>query len=1081
MWQNRRMLKDIFFTIALYLAGAFLSSLVIINSNLPFYIWFQTGLMVGIVLTRGIKNIIGVFLGATIWQIILHLAIVPKLSLSIDLSFFLILSEVLTVWLSYKFLHAQQDTIQLIQRVSGIKRFLTTSVLATLPQAIIVALILSFGKNHIEYNIFKLSQLVWLCLITSMVTITPFFISFSNPPKDLGLQKIEISWEFLIFLFTLIAPNLLEITRIATRPYYIPIHYLVYPAVFIIAFRNSTKTLTFSLLLFSLFTFYTTSLQYGIFFSQDPYLNTTNIYYFVLFFSFTLLIISTVVYERKLANESIKNAYIDVEKEVQRKTNEYKELTAKLFEEIVQRRAIERELQQNRNLLMESQNIGGIISWELILESGVFHWSDSAHKIIGCELEDLPKTITELFNIVHPEDVQIMKNLFSNVSERPTDFETEVRHVLFGGRIIFTLIKCRSFEEQGVVKRIVGLSLDITDRKKAENQIAEKEEKYRALFESNIDSVSIINPDDKTFIDVNNAFIERYGYTKEEIVGLPYSIITTEAEESYKAIDTAFLDGSFRMHTRLQKRKNGEKFYSQGTFVRYTSLGKPMIFAMSQDITKRITAEKNLEERELQYRLFFESNLIGMAETSTQKKWITFNNKLCTILGYTPEELNQKTWEEITYPMDLRMEHKLYNDLILRKSDGYVIEKRLIRKDGSTLHCNVAIKAFTNSEGNITHFVMLTEDISDRKQAEKELIASRSTLRRAQQIAHLGSFSWNTTNKNLTINDEAYLILGWDKVNEPFTIDSFISIVLPEKKLIVEKIIEDAIHGLIQADSIEVPIYYKSSDIRYLLFNVGFNIKTSIDVFEIVVTIADITDVKKAEIALQEANAMKDQLFSIIAHDLRGPIGSIYQMMELLEEKINSLDIETRDEILKSLKSLSHDTFNLLENLLEWARNQRQSTFKPKTLFIKSIIADAISLLSGMSSPKRIIVTSSIDDDLIAFADPYMINTVVRNLISNAIKFTPVGGTIRIIGTRADSSIVLKFIDSGIGITPDVTEKLFDSSVTHTTPGTNNEKGTGLGLKLVKRFIDKNGGTITLESTPGIGTTFIITLPIHQP
>lgn len=1073
VWYSISALFEYLLIALIYISAALVTSLTVKNPSLPFYCALTTGLMSGIIVARGLRSLIGFVIGAILWQII-AISINTALHLSFLTSSLFILSEGLTIFILQKSLQSHSEISSIIEQNDGLKKLILSTLLAPIPQTIIFSMIL-LNSGEIQHNIaaIKLIHLTWLSISVSILSLTPFFISFFN---NLSVSfKFKFSWEVTLFLLLLIIPNMLEIFEIIAPPFSFPVHYLVFPAIFIIAFRNSIKTLTFSLLLFYLFTIYTASTNHGILFSTDPYLNATNIYYFILFFLFISLVIGVVVNQRRIAFESLKKTYSGVEDEVARQIKIFRELNNKLFEEIEQKGIIERELSESRNLLEEAQDIANISSWEINAETKEIRWSKSATKIFGLTHESPPATLDEYRKIIHPDDLKYANELINKIITTPISFEAEIRHILPHNRVSYILIRGKSFDESGVVKRVIGLSLDITSKKEVEKQLTEKEEKYRALFESNIDSVSVIDPKSKTFIDVNQAFEQRYGYSKNEIIGKPYSLITAEVEETYNAIDNAFRAGSHRVQTRIHKKKSGEEFYAEGIFVKFFALGKPLIFVISQDITKRKIAEKNLAEREQQYRVFFESDLIGMAEITQQKEWKTFNNKLCLILGYTSDELKLKTWDTITHPDDLKSELKLYNDIIVHKNDGYSIEKRFIKKDGTSVYCKVAVKSIINPQGNISHMVKLIEDISTRKQIEKDLLESRSTLRRAQQIAKLGSWSWNLSYNYISLNDEAYPLLGWKKSQGPFNINNFIEIVGTEKRESVKKIIESAKKGKLLKDSIEIPII-NSGDLKYILLNVGFNIGSSTSVSEIVATMADITDIKKAEIALQEANTLKDQLFSIIAHDLRGPVGTINQMITYIAKESDTIDPETRYDLLNSLKDTSQETYNLLENLLDWAKSQREASYKPDNISLRPIAENTIALLSGLSSPKNITITNSIDDNLSVYADAYMINTVFRNLMSNAIKFTPNGGNIQIQGSKVDSKVVLKFIDSGVGISKEVIDTIFENNTNYSTSGTNNEKGTGLGLKLVKRLVNRNGGDITVESIPNQGTTFIITL-----
>jgi signal transduction histidine kinase len=230
---------------------------------------------------------------------------------------------------------------------------------------------------------------------------------------------------------------------------------------------------------------------------------------------------------------------------------------------------------------------------------------------------------------------------------------------------------------------------------------------------------------------------------------------------------------------------------------------------------------------------------------------------------------------------------------------------------------------------------------------------------------------------------------------------------------------------------------------------------------------------------LQDLNATKDKFFSIISHDLKGPLNSLTSFSSLL---INHTDSLSKDEIRmlakdldKSLKNL----FALLENLLEWSRSQTGNIeFKPEVFDLNVLLEQNKGLLQTQALNKKIQIENRSAGDVAVKAHKHSVNTVVRNLISNAIKFTPEGGTITLEavgGQNGDLMVSVK--DTGVGMGPEVIQKLFRLDTKHTTKGTADEKGTGLGLILCKDFIEKNGGRIWVESTPGKGSVFYFSLP----
>ncbi len=233
---------------------------------------------------------------------------------------------------------------------------------------------------------------------------------------------------------------------------------------------------------------------------------------------------------------------------------------------------------------------------------------------------------------------------------------------------------------------------------------------------------------------------------------------------------------------------------------------------------------------------------------------------------------------------------------------------------------------------------------------------------------------------------------------------------------------------------------------------------------------------------LQDLNKSKDKFFSIIAHDLRGPLGGLQQIGELLW--LNNINDEKREKLTKSLYQNSKNTFSLLDNLLKWANaNAGVLTSKPTKLNLQEIIHTNIRLFKSQVEVKNLALNCNFNEELNVYADYDMVNVVIRNVVSNAIKFTPNDGKIEIVLNNIDNAknrCTIAIIDNGIGINKQSQIKVFEIDSTLSTLGTNNEKGTGLGLKLCKEFLSINNGNIWIESNVNNGTSIYISLPLEN-
>lgn len=239
--------------------------------------------------------------------------------------------------------------------------------------------------------------------------------------------------------------------------------------------------------------------------------------------------------------------------------------------------------------------------------------------------------------------------------------------------------------------------------------------------------------------------------------------------------------------------------------------------------------------------------------------------------------------------------------------------------------------------------------------------------------------------------------------------------------------------------------------------------------------------VEERTLQLKELNATKDKFFSIIAHDLKNPFNTLMGFTELLLENLKEYPIDKVEEFIKILYDTSKGAYTLLENLLEWSRSQTgRIEMKPEHIIIKDLVDENINLLQNSASNKEIALVNKVDDKTKAFADANMIRTVLRNLISNAIKYTDNNGSVTITAKGEKDKIHITVTDTGLGIKPEDMEKLFRIDVNFSTHGTADESGTGLGLVLCKEFINKNKGSIRAESEYKKGSSFTISLPEKQ-
>ena len=268
----------------------------------------------------------------------------------------------------------------------------------------------------------------------------------------------------------------------------------------------------------------------------------------------------------------------------------------------------------------------------------------------------------------------------------------------------------------------------------------------------------------------------------------------------------------------------------------------------------------------------------------------------------------------------------------------------------------------------------------------------------------------------------------------------------------------------------KIPLYLGGIFISLLLLVLSINL---------VISRARSRKIQLLNDSLKKANAEKDRFLSLVAHDLKSPFHLFLGFSELLDDNFDFLTEEKKKLYASKIHQMAIVTYSLLEELLMWAKIQSgQLPFQPDNLLLNKICGSIVSDYYLMAKEKKISIHCNEIENIEVFADGNMLRTIIRNLLTNAIKFTHEGGNVFIDFINEKQWVTVSVIDTGIGLSPDVQSKLFNESVIQTTEGTNDEKGTGLGLLLCKELVEKHGGRIWFESVEGKGSNFSFTMPL---
>jgi PAS domain S-box-containing protein len=376
----------------------------------------------------------------------------------------------------------------------------------------------------------------------------------------------------------------------------------------------------------------------------------------------------------------------------------------------------------------------------------------------------------------------------------------------------------------------------------------------------------------------------------------------------------------------------------------------------------------------------------------------------------------------------------------------------------------------------------LEKEIVERKRIEQALIESRQKYLDLVELLPESIFESDCKGKIKYMNDSGYKLFGYkqSQSEDNLFLQQFIA---PENQSQIISHLSTVIEQKIPKKIVTSGLKINGTTFPLSIHTVPIlNNNACLGTRGIII---DLTEQKRYEDQLHKnaedlkaLNDSKDKFFSIIAHDLRSPFTSFLGFTEILDEEFGSLPSNELQTIISSMRKSASNLYQLLENLLEWTLLHREITkFEPKRILLLPLVNTCVDLSINMAKQKDIDIRIDVPETLRIVADIHMLQAILRNLISNAVKFTNRGGYIHISASHTEEHFTLLAVkDSGVGITPDMLPKLFRIDANHKTRGTEGELSTGLGLVLCKEFVERHEGKIWVESEPGKGSSFYFTL-----
>ncbi len=474
------------------------------------------------------------------------------------------------------------------------------------------------------------------------------------------------------------------------------------------------------------------------------------------------------------------------------------------------------------------------------------------------------------------------------------------------------------------------------------------------------------------------------------------------------------------------------------------------------------------------YYVLFNTSLDAVFLTQQDGMIERANQAACRMFGRTVEEFREIGRNGIIDVTDPRFSGALEER---QKTGEFFGELIGIRSDGTKFPVELSSALFTTKDGK-TQISSIFRDITDRKRAENELTKWNELLSLFIKHSPIHSFIKDVS------EDESRVLFASENYDEMIGVKGSDMVgknmyeLFPEE--FAKKITADDLNVVLKGELLRLEEDLNNRNYRTIKFPIKQEDKTFLAGYTI-----DLTDLRNSEklireneTRLRELNATKDKFFSIIAHDIRGPFSSIIGFSHLLVDQIEEENFEDVKKYAKIILKSSEDAMDLLKNLQIWSTLQRGNiTFKPLFFDLVVLVKEITDIFTASAQLKSISILSLLPPSYLICGDEEMISTILRNLISNAVKFTRPGGQIFISTEDNPKEWTVCVRDTGIGIELDDLEKLFRIESSHSTFGTLNEKGTGLGLILCKDFVKLHEGKIWVKSKIEQGSSFFFTIP----
>jgi PAS domain S-box-containing protein len=750
------------------------------------------------------------------------------------------------------------------------------------------------------------------------------------------------------------------------------------------------------------------------------------------------------------------------------------------------------ELKQNTLKLIDSEEKyksiinNSLHAFGLISKEGkVLEANQAFLKMFGYTLEEI--RAVDRSQIVDTKDQNFKSYLEqrnkSGVAEsRLTGIRKNGEHFLFE-------ISSVAFTDSNDEERISISLTDITDRLRSEDSIRQSEEQFRAVFEYSGIGMALFTMDGK-LERANKSLCDLLGYTEEEMLKLDLADIVFPEDLDIDRIPLHRLMDRQISSYQLEKRyvhKNGDIIWAiiGGSLLFDNEMKPSRRLYQIQNISERKSFEKTLsEERELLGKVLNNIPISIYLKDLNSRKTLVNKSEIEFLGVRSTQDIIGKNDHEF-YPENIALT-SIEEDQEIYKTGKSIIDKEkvLVRKNGAVSTVLVSKIPLYDNQNKIYGILGINNDITKIKEAEKSLIESERKFRKIFENIQDVFYQTDKDGILIEISPSVESYTGFkpnEMIHKPVANFYFN---LEDREALLKKLAESngsLIDYEVKLRNKKNEPWDASINMHYYFLNGEFQ--------GIEGSIRDVSERKKQQETLKSLNDQlsilndqKNKLLSVIAHDLRNAISGTAGLLEVLFTDIASVSRDEMVEYMGMMQKSITNAHGLLEELMEWAKAQFNSVdFNPVLIKdLKAQVQHCLKKAELIADAKQIKISEDLNEGTAISIDKHMLDTILRNLVTNAIKFSEPGTEIKVSAKEENRGVTFAVKDRGLGMSPENVNKVLNHETGFTTFGTKGEKGTGMGLGLCQNFVDRHGGKMWVESTLGKGTTFYFHLPDQQ-